>query len=94
VSVKGRRLDPAERTRLARAMRDEDRARDGLDEVLRRRDAVIRDLRWGDGTRGEIMPETIRQATRSKHHPDGLSRTTVHYAAGRARDQRTDDERE
>jgi len=92
--MEGRELEPAERTRLARIMRDEDRARAGLDEVLERRDALVRDLRWGNGSRGPVRPEAIRSATRSRSHPDGLGRSTLHRIVGRSRDRAMDDEQE
>ncbi len=80
--TRGRKLEQRQQTRLARAMRDEDRARAGLREVLRRRDAVIRETRWGLDGCGGVMPDEIRKATRSIEHPDGLSRFTIHRAAG------------
>lgn len=96
---RGRELEPDERTYLQRIMREEDRVLAKLDDVLGRRDALLRDLRWGRPGRGEVMPETLRAATRSVRHPDGLGRTTLHRAVGRRRDREsstssTDDEQE
>jgi len=92
--MEGRELDQAERTLMARIMRDEDKVRDALRDVLRRRDAAIQDLRWGDAGRGEVMPAVLRRATISRHHPTGLARATLHRATGEHPDRARDDEQE
>lgn len=85
----GRDLDARERQRLAAIMRQEDMAQAKLDEILARRDAVIRALRWGDNGQGPVMPDALIGATVSKQHPRGLSRTTIHRIVGRLKDRTT-----
>lgn len=87
-----RPLDPEERVYLRKVLADEDRALDKVADVLKRRDALLRALRWGAGGRAGVAPEDIRRATVSKHHPNGIGRATLQRATGRVRDQRSDEQ--
>lgn len=87
-----RPLDPEERSYLRKVLADEDRALDKVKDVLKRRDALLRALRWGTAGRAGVAPEDIRRATVSKYHPNGIGRATLQRATGRVQDRRTSDE--
>jgi len=85
-------MDPDERSYLRRIMTEEDRALDKVSDILKRRDALLRALRWGTGGRPGVAPEEIRRASVSKHHPSGIGRATLQRATGTVRDRKTSDE--
>lgn len=84
------RLEPDERSQLAQLLRAEQRREDELNKIIRKRDALIRDLRWGHKGRAPVRPETLMASTRCGRYPLGLSRTTLHRIVGRLKDRPTD----
>lgn len=81
------RLEPDERSQLAQLLRAEQRREDELNKIIRKRDALIRELRWGHKGRAPVRPETLMASTRCSRFPDGLSRTTLHRIVGRLKDR-------
>jgi len=92
-------MEPWERSQLRKVMTDEDRIMARADEVLARRDALLRALRWGTDGRPGVAPADLREATVSIRHPNGIGRSTLQRATGRVKDRRlaeprTSDEQE
>lgn len=82
-----------ERQRLHRVLDEEDKIRKSLKAVLERRDAMLREMRWGrtgPSAVRPVRPESLRAATKCARYPRGLSRTTFYRAVGRTEDAPTE----